>query len=633
MLSILAEIARNYGSIVLGVLTSTAMFSNANAQFFTPVTNAITNDGTFSSGCSWGDYNNDGYPDLFVWNAGGNNVLYRNNGGGSFTRITTGAIVTDGNSVAAIWADYNNDGYLDLYVSNRGSSFPISGPAQQNFVYMNDGSPNYTFTKITDQVPATDANYTWSSSWVDYNNDGWLDLHVPENLHSADDYFYKNEGSGSFRSLDLPFVVRDSGDPSTGVASWIDYDNDGDQDVLLAKSGRFLPAGAEANRLFQSQLTETGNAESFLEIATGGLVTHLDLDFQASWGDYDNDGDMDVLLGNFDGLNYLYRNDGGSAFSRITGQSIVTDNVPTLGSCWGDYDNDGDLDLFSSTAGGFPARVFRNEGSGNFTRMGFSDLGSITTDVRSSNSCALADYDNDGDLDFYVANSSGGTPQNNDLYHNNQGNNNNWINVTCIGTISNHSAVGAKVRVKSTIFGQSFWQLRVVTGSPTGDRGQNSQRVHFGLGDATMIDSLVIDWPSGGQDVYTGNKISVNGFYNARELQDLDLITSVSETPGDIRPSAFSLKQNHPNPFNPTTSIRYTLASASAVELTIFSMLGQKVRTLLSNQLQSSGDYMLQWNGRNDSGQPVASGLYVYSLKAQGSQGTFSQRRKMVLLK
>ena len=290
--------------------------------------------------------------------------------------------------------------------------------------------------------------------------------------------------------------------------------------MLLAKSGRFLPAGAERNRLFQNQLTETGNAESFSEITTGGLVTHFDRDFQASWGDYDNDGDMDVLLGNFDGVNYLYRNEGGSAFTRVTGQTIVTDNARTLGSSWGDYDNDGDLDLFVSNTGGFPARVFRNDGSGNFTQMGFSDLGSITTNARSSNSCALADYDNDGDLDFYVANSSAsGLPQNNDLYRNDQGNTNNWINLTCIGIVSNRSAVSAKVRVKSTIFGQSYWQLRVVTGSPTGDRAQNSQRVHFGLGDASEIDSLVIDWPSSGQDVYTTNEVSVNGFYKARELQ------------------------------------------------------------------------------------------------------------------
>ena len=326
MISIWVNRIKHSSIIILCLLINSISVSSLNAQFFTRVTNAVTSDATFSAGCSWGDYTNDGYPDLFVCNAAGNNILYRNNGDGSFMRITTGAIVTDGGTTnAAIWSDYNNDGNLDLYVSNRGSSFPISAPPQQNFLYMNDGPPNYTFTKITNQLPVTNANYTWSSSWVDYNNDGWLDLHVPENLHSANDYFYKNDGNGSFNSISLPFIVPNSGDPSTGVASWMDYDNDGDQDVLLAKSGRFLPGGAENNRLFQSQLSETGNAEAFSEITTGGLVTHFDRDFQASWADNDNDGDMDVLLGNFDGANYLYRNDGGNTFARITGQSIVTD--------------------------------------------------------------------------------------------------------------------------------------------------------------------------------------------------------------------------------------------------------------------------------------------------------------------
>ena len=133
MLSILAAAARNQAAIALCFLISLTLISTGNAQFFTRVTNATTSDGTFSAGCSWGDYNDDGYPDLFVCNAAGNNILYSNNGDGSFLRITSGAIVNDGGSTnSAIWADYNNDGYLDLYVSNRGSSFPISAPAQRN---------------------------------------------------------------------------------------------------------------------------------------------------------------------------------------------------------------------------------------------------------------------------------------------------------------------------------------------------------------------------------------------------------------------------------------------------------------------------------------------------------------------
>lgn len=602
-------------------------FSGAtlHGQFFTRISTPASSDATYSTGCSWGDYNNDGYPDLFVCNTAGNNLLYRNNGIGGFTRITSGAIVNDGGTTnAAVWGDYNNDGYLDLYVSNRGSSFPITAPAQQNFLYKNDGPPNYTFTKITTQPPANDANYTWSSSWVDYNNDGWLDLHVPENLHSADDYFYENDGSGNFSAISLPFILPDGDDPSTGVGSWIDFDNDGDQDVLLAKSGRFLSGGAEDNRLFQSQLSETGSAASFNEVTTGGLVTHFDRDFQASWGDYDNDGDMDVLTGNFDGPNYLYRNDGGSTFTRITGQAIVTDPANTLGSTWGDYDNDGDIDLFVSNTAGFPARVFRNEGNGNFSQMTFSDLGNITTNARGSNSCALADYDNDGDLDLYISNASTptGAPQNNDLYRNDQGNNNNWLHIDCIGTTSNRSAIGASIRLKASIFGQQTWQMRAITGSPTGDRGQNDQRVHFGLGDASVVDTLVINWPSGNEETYTN--VSANQFITVTENSG---ITGLSEN--EDLPSGFLLKQNYPNPFNPSTTIAYFLPASAAITLTVYNMLGQRIRTLIRNEKQAGGEYRVQWNGRDDRGQQVVSGVYFYRLE----MGSFQQSRKMLFLR
>ena len=172
---------------------------------------------------------------------------------------------------------------------------PVTQPAQANFLYRNDGPPDFGFTRVEDAPPATEANYTWSSSWVDYDNDGDLDLHMPDNLHAADDFFYENDGSGQFASV-VPTFVEPGSEPSTGAASWIDFDGDGDQDLLLAKSGRFLPGQAENHRLFRGLLADTGTL-GFEEITTGGLVTHFDNDFQPSWGDYDGDGDLDVYQG------------------------------------------------------------------------------------------------------------------------------------------------------------------------------------------------------------------------------------------------------------------------------------------------------------------------------------------------
>ena len=331
------------------------------------------------------------------------------------------------------------------------------------------------------------------------------------------------------------------------------------------------------------------------------------------------------LMGNFDGSNYLYRNEGGSNFTEITGQSVVTDNASTLGSSWGDYDNDGDLDLFVANSGGFPARVFRNEGGGSFAQMGFSDLGSITTNIKGSNSCALADYDNDGDLDFYVANSATntGAPQNNDLYRNNQGNLNNWISLKAVGTVSNFSAVGAKIRIKATVFGNSVWQHRFISGSPTGDRGQNNQRVHFGLGDATLIDSLVIEWPSGVEENY--NDLAVNQFLTATENV---AITGIDNRQSSLK--SFLLKQNYPNPFNPSTTIEFQLSVASVATLEIFDIIGRRVVGNDRNRSLQAGKHEYIWNGTDATGNPVPSGVYFYQLLVDGQNVA---TRKMVLLK
>ncbi len=320
---------------VYAVLLAFALPNAAlHAQSFTRVTSGVVATHSDNSlGVAWGDYDDDGDPDLFVANGGQPSRLYRNDGDGTFSAVADGPVVTTlGDSRGSLWADYDGDGDLDLYVSNRGGNVPppVTQPAQANFLYRNDGPPDFGFTRVEDAPPAMEANYTWSSSWVDYDNDGDLDLHMPDNLHAADDFFYENDGSGQFTSV-IPAFVEPGSEPSTGAASWIDFDGDGDQDLLLAKSGRFLPGQAENHRLFRGLLADTGTL-GFEEITTGGLVTHFDNDFQPSWGDYDNDGDPDLFLGHAGGprgvSNYLYRNDGDGVFTAVTSGPVVTDTDP-----------------------------------------------------------------------------------------------------------------------------------------------------------------------------------------------------------------------------------------------------------------------------------------------------------------
>lgn len=552
-----------------------------HAQQFTQITiGSIATSNNSSGGCSWADYNHDGYPDLYISNTSTSNQLFKNNGDGTFQEITTGAIVNDGGvSNTAIWGDYDNDGNLDLFVSNNPAN---TSPPQLNFLYKNNGAPNYDFSKILNQATQTDPNYTWSSSWVDYDNDGDLDLHMPDNKHLRTDFFYENNGDGTFTSIMPSFVTPNI--ESTGVVSWIDYDHDGDQDLFMIKSGRTHPNNGEDNRMYHNLLMETGNLE-FQRVTTAAMVNHFDLDFQASWGDYDNDGDMDVYLGNFDNRNYLYRNEGDSLFTKIITGPPATNNTATLGSIWGDFDNDGDLDLYVLNTNGQTSRYYQNDGTGNFTIVNSATIGTPVSNISFAQGCASADYNNDGYLDIYVVNAFNSGNGRNYFYKNNGGSNN-YFQLTCIGTSSNRAAIGAKIWAKAIINGNPVWQLRHITGSPTGNRAQSDLRVHFGLGNAEIIDSLVIEWPLGLTEVYTN--VNINQICEATEGSGADCMLTTRLTDHSIHKNAIKISPN-PASIN-TVTIEYPVLSTKKAIIEVFNLQGA---LLEQHPAEQSGMYQL----------------------------------------
>jgi len=557
----------------------------------------VVNTALPTLGSSWGDFNKDGHVDLFISVGGVNNRLYKNNGGLSFS-LVEGDISSDGGvSSSAVWGDYNNDGYLDLYVSNNPN---LPSAPQSNFLYQNDGPPDFTFTRITTEPPATVSNYTWSSTWVDYDNDGDLDLHVPDNKHEEVDYFFENKGAPDatgqyFSDLQPSFVTGNV--ESTGVASWVDYDNDCDLDLFMIKSGRTHPQGGEDNRMYHNVLQETGNLE-FQQVFSADMVNHFDLDFQASWGDYDNDGDLDVYLGNFDDSNYLYRNEGDSLFTRITEGSLVEDDTPTLGSSWGDYDNDGDLDLFVSNSGGVPCAYYQNQGDGTFARQYGDVVGPPVTNLGNILSTSNADINNDGYLDLFVATLS------NDLLYLNNGGENNHLLLSLEGTISNRAAIGAKVWVKANIEGADTWQMRYISGSITGDRAQNSLRTHFGLGDAELIDSLIIEWPSCQRDVY------VNVAINQVCSIDEDGMTNCeleSGTNSKDRRSGLNQFVISPNPASgDVVMLHYEVDNVKELTFLLLDINGQLIR---QRRTLNTGTFELSTEG-------LSAGVYVVKLQA-----------------
>jgi len=565
-------------------------------QTFTKVTdpsNPIVSDKFNSGGGSWVDINNDGFLDLFV--ANGNDTsqtssLYLNNGKGNFTRVTTGAMVTvPATSIGGTWGDYNNDGKPDLFLTNRKFSVGFG-----NFMFRGDGDS--AFTKITVGDPVTDVSNSNSSSWVDINGDGYLDLFVVN--FQANIFLYYNSGPPNYTltRVDTGEIVLDGAAFSIDGA-WADYNNDGKPDLFIGN------AGTQNDLLF----TNTGNGGFTKTVLTDGKST-----LGASWGDYDNDGNLDLFVDNYSNQNnILYHNSGPPNYvlTRIDTGIVSNDGGNSVGSVWGDFNNDGNLDLFVCNDGQNNA-LYLNNGPPTY---GFTKVttGIIVSDGGSSFGCAAADFDNNGSLDLFVANHLG---RQNFLYTN-DGNGNKWVNIKCAGNTANKSAIGVKVRVRAIINGSPRWQTQEVAAQT----GYNSQNLvlHFGLGDATQIDSMKVEWHPGSTEIYTG--VAVNK--NFTVTQSAGISTEVRTVVAV--PELFRLAQNFPNPFNPATVISYQLAVNSFATMKVYDLLGREVATLV-NEDKPAGSYTVQWDAAH-----FASGVYFYRVQA----GNFIDTKKMILMK
>lgn len=566
-----------------------------NAQYFTNVTGiAPAQDVGDSRAVNWIDYDNDGDLDLYITNgpqSGENNFFYENNGDGTFTKITSIAIAQDGKaSDGSSWGDYDNDGYLDLFVANWWN--------QNNLLYRNNGDKTFTFQNIN--ISAEPSN-SETGSWNDFDKDGDLDLYVCNSYSpTLRNYFYINNGDGTFTKAASGSLVTDQF--FSRNADWADYDNDGWVDL-------FVPN--EENQ--KNNLYKNNGDGTFTKITAGDIVNDAGNSTGSSWGDYDNDGDYDLIVCNWKGKNFLYNNNGDGTFTKVMQGEIVTDTSLSFGSVWGDIDNDGDLDLYIANAfSGSPVNnyLYINNGDGTFTR---NITDASVTGGGWSYGAAMADYNNDGYLDLAVGKCFGANEAN--AIFKNNGGSNRYLLMDLKGVISNRSAIGTEVKVKAVINGNPVWQLRQVSGQ-TGYCGQALQ-LHFGLGSAEVIDSIIIEWPSGIIQVID----NVNSNQTLTVTEDstlLGLNDNLLETP-----SGYRLEQNFPNPFNPSTKIKYIISNSSFVNLKIYDVLGNEVATLV-NEEKSPGEYEAEFSSEG-----ISSGTYIYTLKA----GNFFTAKKLILMK
>ncbi len=387
--------------------------------------------------------------------------------------------------------------------------------------------------------------------------------------------------------------------------SWLDYNNDGYQDIYCAND---LMKG---NTLFKNN--GNGTFTNVSELSGAGLQMAC---MGIAIGDYNEDGWQDIYLSNSPDGNRMLKNNGNGTFSEIAGTLGL--NIGKI--CWGsnfiDYDNDGDLDLFVSVSDGpagqgDPSRqnvLFWNKGNGTFAQAVGTGL---DIDASYSYGNAIGDYNNDGYQDIAILNANGTKTQ---LWKNNGGTNN-WIKIKLKGTLSNRDGIGSRIE----IYAGGKVSHRVVT-NETSYQSQNSLTQTAGLGTSAVVDSIIVSWPGGQKSKVTSAGINqtitiTEGVLNIQPAiemkKDLDL------------PVEYLLSQNYPNPFNPTTVIEYQLPEVTEVSIEIYNIVGQRVKELLLGQ-KEAGYHKVEFNGAG-----LPSGIYLYKITA----GNFSESKKMILLK
>ncbi|MFC1621639.1 FG-GAP repeat domain-containing protein, partial [Candidatus Omnitrophota bacterium] len=457
-----------------------------------------TGDGD-SGQVTWSDVNDDGYPDiLFIGPNTNTRQVFLNDGDGTFTAGTGFA-----GGRAHRFGDFDNDGYRDLvycanatYYNNDGNGWTVNG---------SDGLAN-----------ANAQGY----AWLDYNNDGWLDVIHPDGT-TLDANLWENDTDGTFSE-----VTSAAGLPTSGLANGeyvmvCDYDNDGDVDIFY---GQGQSGGDLDQWKNDGDDTFTVNADIVLDT--------LDNNAGFSMGDYDNDGDFDLIVAHINAVNQLLRTNADGSFTDVTSSSgdLNTVNLVSYGTAWGDFDHDGDLDLYVNNSGAADS-YFSNDGDGTFTESA-SSVGITNSTATGFSGVATADYDLDGDLDIFVCNDSTTATV---FYRNNQ-NDSNYLKVKVTGLGAGYSpkdATGSVVELYDSA-GTTLRAIREISGGKS--LGQDDPIVHFGLASG---------W-GGGSGTYTvkvnftgGSTVTMSGIVpdenmlvigNAKHANTIEVFEGVTDT-------------------------------------------------------------------------------------------------------
>ena len=466
---------------------------DANPRLFFAVNMPpLTSDRASTGGISFTDYDGDGDPDIYVTNGYDvssqdpgpqANRLYENLQGHFEARTIEGLDDVEGFSSGSAWADFDNDGDLDTFIANQRD--------QENVLLLQevteDGSVR--FVRRAAAQLAEDKGWSYSIAAADADNDGFVDFYVSNGglSHSGVNFLYRNvEGTAIQRVFNTDVVASDH---ASGGASWSDYDGDGDQDLAVANRPTADMQG------FKLSLYRNDGNMQFTRMDAAALPVDATFPMSVAWGDVDNDGDQDLYAGNLYGMaNELYENLGDGTFRVMDGGRATTDAGSSYAVTFGDLDNDADLDLVVANWGG-ASEIYLNDGAGRFAQ---TTAEAFTRSIQYASSLALGDHDSDGDLDILIGNwpNKPGEGLEENVLIENRFADGNWIKIALEGNSSNRSAIGALIVVETMTDGNVRRQIREVS-TNSGWRSQGELTQHFGLGTATAVSKVLVNWPSG----------------------------------------------------------------------------------------------------------------------------------------
>ncbi|MCI0449882.1 MAG: FG-GAP-like repeat-containing protein [Chlorobi bacterium] len=543
-------------------------------------------------GLSFVDYNSDGYDDLFLSSSFGRSIVVEKNNVTGFINVTQSFNFTEVfESKTTLCSDYDNDGDQDILIVHFLGFLKL---------YRNNGGTYHDVTASSGL--STDSLNATAAMWFDYNRDGWLDLYVGvytgfgNNLPKPNK-LYKNLGNGNFQDVSVSSNTQNSGNKVLALAV-IDYNNDFWPDIYVASDRRYGNSLLKnnANGTFSDVSQQSG---AYLEMDAMGLAV----------GDYDNNGYFDIYISNGEEGNAFLKNNGNGTFSDVAGQLNMSVNRICWGNNFFDYDNDGDIDLYIAVSGGPSDRnnvLFRNNNNGTFTKM--TGIG-LENDNFQSYGCAIGDVDNNGYIDIACMNT--GDPVS--LFRS-SGGSNKWLKIKLQGTYSNRDGVGSVIEVwrngtnfkRPVLCGQSYCS-------------QNSLIQTIGVGSVSVIDSVVVYWPSGIRQGVTG--INTNQTITIVEAGVIGINNNNSQIP-----DKFKLAQNYPNPFNPSTVIEYSVPKSTYITIKLYDILGNEI-SVLESSYKNPGNYFVSLSSNITS--RLASGVYYYKL----TSADFTDTKKMILIK